>query len=76
MSDTFWIILMVLGYLTMGWITTMIAVASSDWKGENEGMQYLCGGLWPLSLTYYVFKALGLSANAVGERIKENRRMR
>lgn len=75
MSTEFWIIVLTLGYIFMAWVMILLLTATKDWRGDEDGAQYALGALWPIALIYYSVKCLGLSANALGERVKANRRM-
>jgi len=74
MSDLFWVILMALGYLACSWVAILCAVASRDWKGDSDGGQYAVGLFWPIVLVFVIVSGFGKSANALGNRVKENRR--
>lgn len=77
MSEMFWIVLIALGYLTTVWIARAVIEASGilDNTDDEEFTAPLMAVFWPIILVVGMAMTFNASAIAIGERIKENRRM-
>lgn len=74
MSDVFWFIFGILGYITIAWATVVVASSVRDWEQEGDGgWQYTLGGFWPITVIAIISWGIFKTGDMLGGRIRENR---